>query len=142
MQHLSSWTRKTEAQFALFATTTSSTVNSMRRFAGSSADRSIMSFIRPGKRRSNPMPVGQKVLDLYDDLNRRFEVNKKEIASSTKPVRPKASRGPSLEDAHPRSVQPARQAGSDRPGGRQDRGRRSVAWINAVKWRAAHKDAK
>ena len=59
------------------------------RFVGRPLD---LSFIEPKKRRSSPMPVRQELLDLYDDLNQRFESNTHELLRTTRAVRPKATR--------------------------------------------------
>jgi hypothetical protein len=59
------------------------------RFVGHPLD---LSFIDPKKRRSRPVPVGQELLDLYDDLNRRLETNREEILRTTEPIPLKAGR--------------------------------------------------
>ena len=53
------------------------------RFVGRSLD---LSFIEPSRRRSAPVSVGQELLDLYEELNARYEVNRSEILETTKPV--------------------------------------------------------
>ena len=78
------------------------------RFVGRPLD---MSFIEPRKRRSTPVPVRQELLDLYDELNRRFDANKAEILDTTEPVPVKRSRGRTLRTRSTRPVQPATQAG-------------------------------
>ena len=63
------------------------------RFVGRPLD---LSFIEPTKRRSAPIRVRQELLDLYAELNDRFEANREEILRTTRPVRVKRDRGPSL----------------------------------------------
>ena len=53
------------------------------RFVGRSLD---LSFIEPAKRRSAPVSVRQELLDLYENLNERFEANRIEIFRTTMPV--------------------------------------------------------
>ncbi len=53
------------------------------RFVGWPLD---LSFIEPARRRSTPMPVRQELLDLYEELNDRFQANRNEIARTTRLV--------------------------------------------------------
>jgi hypothetical protein len=53
------------------------------RFVGRSLD---LSFIEPSRRRSAPVSVRQELLDLYEELNARYEVNRRGILETTKPV--------------------------------------------------------
>ena len=52
-------------------------------FVGRSLD---LSFIEPTKRRSAPVTVRQELLDLYEELNARYETNRGEILDTTNPV--------------------------------------------------------
>lgn len=56
------------------------------RFAGFPLD---LSLIEPRMRRSSPIPVRQELVVLYQELNDRFEQNRAQILSRTKPVRVK-----------------------------------------------------
>ena len=53
------------------------------RFVGRSLD---LSFIEPAKRRSAPLSVRPELLDLYEELNGRYEANRSEILDTTRPV--------------------------------------------------------
>jgi hypothetical protein len=63
------------------------------RFVGHALD---LSFIDSRKRRSSGVPVSQELVDVYHELNRRFEVNSAEIFETTKPVRLRFARRPTL----------------------------------------------
>jgi hypothetical protein len=60
------------------------------RFVGRSLD---LSFIEPAKRRSAPVSVSQDLLDLYEELNARYEANRSEILDTTRPVPVKRTSG-------------------------------------------------
>ena len=54
------------------------------RFVGRTLD---TSFVDPKKRRSEPVRVRQELLDVYDELNLRFEANRSVITRESTPVR-------------------------------------------------------
>lgn len=61
------------------------------RFVGRSLD---LSFIQPAKRQSVPVSVRQELLDLYEELDDRFKVNRSEILQTTSPVPISVASGP------------------------------------------------
>ena len=63
------------------------------RFTGRSLD---LSFIEPTKRRSVPVSVRQELLDLYEELDERFEANRSEILGTTSPVPVRVTSGPTI----------------------------------------------
>jgi hypothetical protein len=63
---------------------------SLCRFLGRAVD---TSFADPAKRHSEPMAVRPELLDLYDELNRRFEANREEVQRTTGPVEARSRRG-------------------------------------------------
>ena len=63
------------------------------RFVGRSLD---LSFIEPGKRRSVPVSVRQELLDLYEELDERFDANWNEILRTTSPVPVRVTSGPTI----------------------------------------------
>jgi hypothetical protein len=60
------------------------------RFTGRSLD---LSFIQPMKRHSAPVQVRQELLDLYEELNARFEDNQRDVLRATTPVPVKLTSG-------------------------------------------------
>jgi hypothetical protein len=62
------------------------------RFVGHTLD---LSFIQPNKRHSSPIDVRSELLELYDDLSQRMEVNGEQIVATTASVPVATRRYPS-----------------------------------------------
>jgi hypothetical protein len=58
--------------------------DALSRFVGHPLD---LTFIEPTRRRSSPVAVSAELLDLYAELNRRFEANQREILRTTVAVK-------------------------------------------------------